>query len=161
MNKMKRYATPALAVSFIITSIGGTLAAVSCNPDMPEKLFPAYYFNIHFPAEEEKISTLTMERGNSATLPVTVTSNSDVVIYIRLTQDDQRALLESITFETRQEYVALEPGENATLYVTFRVPDFVTPGRYSTGIHGELKEPVEDRAVMTQGFNLVVTDKQP
>ena len=158
MKKIKRYTAPALMVSLLIPSVGGTMAPVSCTLE-PQKDFPAYYFNIQLPAEEP-LSSLTIERGSSLTLPVTVTSNSDVPVSIRLTQDNQRILPDSITFETPPDYAALQPGENATLYVTFNVSELATPGEYSTGIHGQLKEPVANRCLMTQLFTLIVTDRQ-
>jgi len=156
--KTKRYLTPALIFGLLIPVTSVITATTSCNPDMPRKLLPAYYLNIQFPIDEEDISTLTIKPGDSATLPVTVTSNSEIPISIRLIQDDQRTLPETIAFESGHKYVTLQPGESITLYVTFTVSEFATPGKYNTGIHGELKEPVEDRALMTQRYNLVVTD---
>ncbi len=159
MKILKRYTNHALTISLSILCIGGVMAAVSCKPDMPQKPLPAYYFNIKFPEQEESISTLTVERGSSATLPVTVTSNSDVPISIRLTLKESGTLPGSITFETRQDYAALQPEESITLYVTFNISGSTAPGRYNTGIHGELKEPVTNRALMTQGIHLNVVDR--
>ena len=42
-------------VSLLIPSVGGTMAPVSCTLE-PQKDFPAYYFNIQFPAEEPPAS---------------------------------------------------------------------------------------------------------
>ena len=159
MKKIKRYIAPALMASLLIPGIGGTATAASCTTSIPQKDLPAYYFDIRFPAGEP-VSTLTVERGSSVLLPVTVTSNSDIPISIHLTQDNQNILPDSITFETRQDYVTLPPGENTTLYVTFSISELAASGSYTTGIHGELKEPVENRSLMTQVFNLVVTDYQ-
>ena len=159
MKKIKRYTTPALMTSLFIFNIGAIMAPISCTTDMPQKDLPAYYLDIQFPVDES-ISSLSIGRGESETLPTTVTSNSDIPISIRLTQDNQRVLPDFITFESPQDYVTLQPGENTTLYVTFNVSELAAPGEYTTGIHGELNNPVQNRSLMTQEFSLVVTDLQ-
>jgi hypothetical protein len=157
MKKMRQYTIFILLTSLLIISIGTTTAVVSCTADMPEKLLPAYYLDIRFPAGEP-VSTLTTTRGNSVFVPVIMTSNSEVPISIRLTRDDRRVLPDFITFESRTDFITLQPGENTTLYVTFNVSELAIPGSYDTGIHGELKEPVANRSLITQVFNLFVTD---
>jgi hypothetical protein len=167
MRKMKRYTTPALIACLLILSIGGTMAAVSCQPELPKLPInypPAYFIDIQFPPEEEPreegLFYLTLERGSSLTLPVTVTSESNVPIRIRLALSDNPAIPEFITFQTQQEYVTLEPEESIDMTVTFTIAESATLGSYRMSVWGELEEPVEERSTMGQAFTLVITASQ-
>ena len=154
MIKIKRHLIPALISGFLMPVIGLTVAACSHQPEMPTKPLPAYSFDIMFPKDEEDIGTLTLKAGEATILPVAVTSNSEVPISIRLVQDKGSALPKSITFKAERDYVTLQQGEFAILHVIFTVAESAAPGKYSTGIHGELKEPVRDRALLTQRIHL-------
>ena len=101
---------------------------------------------------------MTVAKGASTTLPVMITSRSEVPIYIRPALFTEKKIPDSITFETQKEYIILEPEESIELTVTFTVGEDTATGDYYTGIYGELKEPVEERATMGQGFRLIIID---
>jgi hypothetical protein len=130
------------------------------HPSIPPKYPPAYFIEAQFPPDEYSresgLFSLTMERGSSVTLPVNVTSWSDVPIHIRLALSSHPSIPEFVTFEVQQDYVTLEPEESIELLVTFTIAESAIPGSYRMSIWGELEEHVEERATMGQGFTLVL-----
>ncbi len=129
---------------------------------IPPKYPPAYFIEAQFPPNEDfedsGLFSLAMEPGSSVTLPVNITSWSNVPIHVRLSVSAHPAVPDFVTFETQQEYVTLEPDERTQIPVTLTIAKAARPGEYRMSISGELKEPVEERSTMGQGFTLVITD---
>jgi hypothetical protein len=166
MRKVKYTARPFIAriimSGILITVIGGVMAAGGCTNTigMPHKLIPAYAFEIQFPADEKNVGTLTMEPGTTVILPVVVRSLSDVPISIRLTQGEANLSPDFIALHGPDDYTVLQPGDNITLAVTCAIAPNAAPGNYQAEISGELEKPVPDRSLMSEGFRIIIANKE-
>jgi hypothetical protein len=175
MERMKRHIICTAIASSIFLTFGGIMGMSSCQTatepptetttfSIPPKYPPAYFIEIEFTdettGEGDVVRNVTVAKGASTTLPVMITSRSEVPIYIRPALFTEKKIPDSITFETQKEYIILEPEESIELTVTFTVGEDTATGDYYTGIYGELKEPVEERATMGQDFRLIIIDSQ-
>ena len=175
MERMKRHIIYPVIASSIVMTIGGIMGMSSCQTatesptetmpfSIPPKYPPAYFIEIEFTdsttGEGDVVRNVTIPKGASTTLPVVITSWSKMPIYVRPALITEKRIPGSITFETQEEYIILEPDESIEIPVTFTVGENTATGEYYTGIYGELKEPVEERATMGQDFRLIIIDSQ-
>jgi hypothetical protein len=148
------------------------MLALSCNltapathlSTTPVELPPAY--NIDVPstpeivAKNEPYITVGVVTGNSTTIPITVTSMSDVSIEIRLVPTPDKRLPDTVTFKVSQKYVTIEPGKNVAIPFTITAAKSTSPGTFGMGLLGSLKKAVKGRNLSAQMFLLVVIDNQ-
>jgi hypothetical protein len=120
------------------------------------KTIPAYTLDIGFP--EEEVWAVTLAKGESVTLPVTIYSMVDVPMAVRPTLEASLTMPEFISYEVREEFTALEPGDSIDTAVTISVGSNALSGDYSLCIGAELEVPVEDRSGMSICFTLTIAD---
>jgi hypothetical protein len=172
--KTKKYPEIILIAITIILCIIGSVIQLSCKPtpvipstpilpstalpnesQSPHKLIPAYSINIKYPSEE---GFVTIKRGGSFNLQVTVRSLVDVPIKIRLALNAAGEVPEYVECELSKEYMTLNPGESINKKITIKIARDAPPGSFFLGVKGELQEPVEERGGESMNFTLTIVD---
>ena len=109
---------------------------------------------------------VTVERGGSVTVPLTVRSLVDQSIGMRILlvplvgQLPHFIQYDVSLKEYGTEFVRLAPGAYVQTQITLSVSGDAQPGDYDIGVQGQLQKPIRDRSGMAQFFRLEVVAKQ-
>ena len=151
MNRVLEIAAATIAGILVVALLS------SCQASVPTKPPPAYGINISFPSEQ---GIVEVARAGFVTLPVTVISNVNQTIGIRLVLVDSLGRLpQFLQYEAPTQFLALGPKVRLDAQITFGVSIDAKPGDYNIGINGELQQPVPGRSAITQMFRLTVIAK--
>jgi hypothetical protein len=140
------------------TSPSSNLHTPKITPDesqLPHKLLPAYAIDIQYPSEE---GFVTVKRGGSFTLPVTVRSLVDVPMKIRLALNAYGEVPEYVEYELPKEYTTLNPGESFSSSIAVDITINAPTGSFYLGVTCELEEPVQERGGESMNFLLTISD---
>lgn len=138
----------------VIVGIVGLVLLSACGPTVPPKLLPAYTINISFPSH---LSKVTLNQGGSISLPVTVTSQADQPMNIRLLMvDNDDQLPQFLQYNAQEEFVALPARGSFNSLITINAANEAPLGDYDVGIRGQLEEPVKERSMLTHMFRLTI-----
>jgi len=173
--KTKKYPKIILMAVMIILGIVGSMLQLSCKappPSVippaptppstvtqdeypsPHKLFPAYSIDIKYPSEE---GFVTVKRGDSFTLGVTLRSLADSPIKVRpVLEASPGGLPDYVKYKQQEKFDTLNPGESTSKNITIQIIENAPPGDYNLRIKGDLLEPVEGLGGESMGFFLTV-----
>ncbi|MCJ7604719.1 MAG: hypothetical protein MUO19_01625, partial [Dehalococcoidales bacterium] len=150
-----------LMAGLMILTLGATVGCFWTHP-IKDPPVPAFLFEIEFPSGEIEARTLSIQRGTSVILPVTVQSYCDVPISVRLRIDRQPGFPEDIYVSLPDGYQPLPAGDNISLSIRFNVSGDTPPGTYHTMLMGDLLEEVPGQPGSIAGsIDLAITENPP
>jgi hypothetical protein len=146
-----------ILLAFLVVSFVSCFSCTKPEVHMPVKKSPAYFIEIIYP---NKPGQVMVKQGDSFSVTVTVSSLLDVPINIRpVVVDAGGQPPQYLTYEPQKDYTTLAPRDSFSDNFTIKVAENAPVGTFSVGFHGDLQEPVPDRAGVTFSFLLTIISR--
>ena len=161
---MKPFIISYMTICLLLSATGLATTFSGCRPVLdPDE--PVFLLGIDLPVNEKSTAAeLTIQRGTSVILPVTLVSTRDVTIEVNLMVNpdlEGKDTPQPITFSVPDGYITLPVRESVTVDIVYHVGVTVAPGLYHTVLSGNLKEPVDGLAGVARSIDVIVTDTPP